>query len=134
MTAVSVGDSVHVTASVLLGVAIGAFVRVAVNARATLSANAFSVEPITRARYWTLSRLFACAFPICSLRFTGLNGRQMFGLQDDSVTYLLEQLAGAEQCRKYDFRFHRYAPSEEGVGDGGRTFTWRLGVRHLFLR
>ena len=47
--------------------------------------------------------------------FTGVNGASMFGLGHDAVTYLTEQLNGAQFCRTYKFKFHKYkiSPEEE---------------------
>ena len=36
----------------------------------------------------------------------------MFGISHNSVVYLLEQLFGANNCRNYNFRYHRYDQSE----------------------
>ena len=43
------------------------------------------------------------------LSYTGISGRSMFGVDHQSVVYLIEQLYGAVHCHKhYKFRFHKY--------------------------
>ena len=42
----------------------------------------------------------------------------MFGLTQTTVVYLLEQLYGAENCRSYSFKHHKYElPELEEVGN-----------------
>ncbi|XP_076438576.1 uncharacterized protein LOC143277582 [Babylonia areolata] len=47
------------------------------------------------------------------LSYGGVNGVQMFGVGHDAVVYLVEQLAGAANCRQYKFRYHHYEPPED---------------------
>lgn len=38
----------------------------------------------------------------------GLDPVQLFGVNYNSVVYLLEQLYGAQNCRNYNFKYHHY--------------------------
>lgn len=40
----------------------------------------------------------------------GMNGLDMCGLTNPTITYLIEQLRGAHRCHLYEFRFHRDQP------------------------
>ncbi|XP_069057249.1 histone-lysine N-methyltransferase 2B isoform X2 [Pleurodeles waltl] len=48
-----------------------------------------------------------------NISFTGMSGLRMLGLHHDAVIFLVEQLFGAERCRKYKFRFHQQEQVEE---------------------
>ncbi|XP_069460961.1 histone-lysine N-methyltransferase 2B isoform X2 [Ambystoma mexicanum] len=48
-----------------------------------------------------------------NISFTGMTGVRMLGLHHDAVIFLIEQLFGAERCRKYKFRFHQQEQVEE---------------------
>lgn len=37
-----------------------------------------------------------------------LDPARLFGVNFNSVIYLLEQLFGAQNCRNYNFRYHQY--------------------------
>ncbi|XP_033122773.1 uncharacterized protein LOC117121643 [Anneissia japonica] len=43
-----------------------------------------------------------------SLSFTGVHGLCMLGITNDAMVFLIEQLFGAPNCRKYHFRYHKY--------------------------
>ncbi|KAL3885750.1 hypothetical protein ACJMK2_025792 [Sinanodonta woodiana] len=48
-----------------------------------------------------------------SLSYGGLDVLKLFGLNHNSVVYLVEQLYGAQHCRKYRFRYHKHLVPEE---------------------
>lgn len=43
----------------------------------------------------------------------GVNALKMLGIIHDAVVFLVEQLYGANKCRRYKFRFHHPAGEEE---------------------
>lgn len=43
-----------------------------------------------------------------NLSFTNLDPDRLFGVNFNSVIYLLEQLFGAQNCRNYNFKYHQY--------------------------
>ncbi|XP_073458569.1 histone-lysine N-methyltransferase 2A [Aquarana catesbeiana] len=47
------------------------------------------------------------------LSFAGVNALKMLGIIHDAVVFLVEQLYGANKCRRYKFRFHHPAGEEE---------------------
>ncbi|XP_018421638.1 PREDICTED: histone-lysine N-methyltransferase 2A [Nanorana parkeri] len=47
------------------------------------------------------------------LSFAGVNALKMLGILHDAVVFLVEQLYGANRCRRYKFRFHHPAGEEE---------------------
>ncbi|CAI9554324.1 unnamed protein product, partial [Staurois parvus] len=47
------------------------------------------------------------------LSFAGVNALKMLGIIHDAVVFLVEQLYGANRCRRYKFRFHHPAGEEE---------------------
>ncbi|XP_072324982.1 histone-lysine N-methyltransferase 2B-like isoform X2 [Scyliorhinus torazame] len=47
------------------------------------------------------------------ISLAGMNGPRCLGLTHDAVLFLVEQLAGAKNCRKYKFRFHKHAEVDE---------------------
>nr|DBA16185.1 TPA: hypothetical protein GDO54_003604 [Pyxicephalus adspersus] len=47
------------------------------------------------------------------LSFAGVNALKMLGIIHDAVVFLIEQLYGANKCRKYKFRFHHPTGEEE---------------------
>lgn len=42
------------------------------------------------------------------LPHAGINGAAMLGLTHSAVTFLTEQLFGAQKCHKYNFKYHHY--------------------------
>ncbi|KAK3581005.1 hypothetical protein CHS0354_013899 [Potamilus streckersoni] len=48
-----------------------------------------------------------------TLSYGGLDVLKLFGLNHNSVVYLVEQLYGAQHCRKYRFRYHKHIVPEE---------------------
>ena len=51
--------------------------------------------------------VFACYADGTALLPAGVNGLKMFGLNHDVIVYLIEQLNGANKCRKYRFKYHK---------------------------
>ncbi|KAM5131789.1 histone-lysine N-methyltransferase 2A [Mantella aurantiaca] len=47
------------------------------------------------------------------LSFAGVNALKMLGIIHEAVVFLVEQLYGANRCRRYKFRFHHPAGEEE---------------------
>ena len=45
----------------------------------------------------------------------GVDGYQMFGLNQDVVVYLIEKLPGARNCFDYKFKYHSYSKEEKDV-------------------
>lgn len=71
------------------------------------------------------------------LSYTGVSGRSIAGLENNSLIYLLEQLYGAVHCHQnYKFRFHKYdldqADAEVGINESGAARSEAFSTRKPF--
>lgn len=54
-----------------------------------------------------IRKAYIFLFPVHFI-FIDLDPDRLFGVNFNSVIYLLEQLFGAQNCRNYNFKYHQY--------------------------